>query len=94
MSELFCIASFLGVARKKNIRFKYCGFSPPPNQNEVKYSHNKCWDKIVFIEMTLKPRKKSKSKEKVELNHLQKMLIYDDFSKKCHVILKKFLLLY
>ena len=47
-----------------------------------------------FYRNDTETRKKLKSKEKVELNHLQKMLIYDDFSKKCHVILKKFLLLY
>ena len=34
------------------------------------------------------------NKNKYKLSYLQKLLIYDDFSKKCHIIFKKILLLY
>ena len=41
MSGLFCIANLLNMGRKKYF-FNFTDFNPPPNQNDVKYSHNKC----------------------------------------------------
>ena len=66
MSELFCMVNLLEVGRKKTF-FNIINFIsslPPPNQNEVKYSHNKCSDKSVLIEMTLKFGKSRKTKKK------------------------------
>ena len=39
MSGLFCIPKVEG--RKKEF-FDFTNFEPPPNQNEVKYSHSGC----------------------------------------------------
>ena len=42
MSGLFCIVNLLEMGRKKTFFFKFYGFLLHRNQNEVKYSHNKC----------------------------------------------------
>ena len=63
MSGLICIAALLEVSRKKTFFKTFYGFEPAQNQNQVKYSHNKCYDKRVLIERTLKLTKETKSKE-------------------------------
>ena len=42
INGLFRIANLLKVGKKKNIFWKFYGFERPPNQNVVKYFHNKC----------------------------------------------------
>ena len=42
ISGLFCIANLSEVVEKTYF-LKFYGFEPPPNQNKVKYSDNKCW---------------------------------------------------
>ena len=64
MSGLFCIANLLEVGRKKKTILKYFMDFNPPNQNETKYSHNKCLGKSAFTEMTSKLAKNRKTKKK------------------------------
>ena len=63
MSGLFSNANLLEVGGKKNTLFlNFVYFKSPPNQNDVKYFHNKCKDKGVLIETTLKLAKSRKAK--------------------------------
>ena len=63
----------------------------------VKYFHNKCsykdytktCKKLKSKELKFAFWQKKKAKPKLP-GYLWKILIYDDFSKKCHVIFKKF----
>ena len=67
MGGLFLLE--MGRIEKTFFIFKFFGFEPPPNQNKVKYYHNKCsGTKSVLIERTLilaKSRKTKKNRTKV-----------------------------
>ena len=64
---------------EKNYFFNFMDVHPLQTKKKVKYPHNKCKGKSVLTETILKLTKSRTAK--------------NDFSKKCHVIFKKFLLL-
>ena len=66
---------------EKNIVFKFYGFLLPLNQNQLKYSHNKYYDKRVLREMTLKLAKIRKQQQQQQQQKRTRVCILPKTSK-------------
>ena len=86
ISGLFCIVNLLELVRK-NLFFQFNGFKPLQTKFKQNISVINVKQKC-FYKKDIETHKKLKSEKekKQQLRFLQKMIIYNDFSKKCYLV--------